>query len=174
MSSAKIGEFIYKCRKEKRMTQEELGEKLGVTGKSISRWENSVTMPDISMINDIAKELGVEPSELLNGEKMDNSELKELHSAVDRVIKYSDYEEKAILKKISRFLIIKIVCISCVMLNNFFNIIGILFDDNISRVVNNIVLTFVLVFVIIDFYDNRHAYDFKAKNLIFSNSDNKK
>ena len=78
MSSAKIGEFIYKRRKEKKMTQEELGKKLGVTGKSISRWGNSITMPDISMISDIAKELGVEPSELLNGKKMNNDELKEM------------------------------------------------------------------------------------------------
>lgn len=49
-------------------------------------------MPDISIISDIANELGVEPSELLNGKKMNNDELKELHNTVDKIIKYSNYE----------------------------------------------------------------------------------
>lgn len=174
MSSAKIGEFIYKCRKEKKMTQEELGEKLGVTGKSISRWENSVTMPDVSMIANIAHELGVEPSELLNGERMNNNELRELHDIVDKVLKYSNHEEKTILKKFSRFFIAKIICINFVLINNFFNVIGTFFGNDIHVNVNNIILIFVLVFVIIDFYDNRHDYDFEAKNLILSNKEHEK
>lgn len=50
MEQEKIGKFISELRKEKNMTQEELGELLGVTSKSISRWENGITMPDISIL----------------------------------------------------------------------------------------------------------------------------
>ncbi len=46
MNQERIGKFIATCRKEKNLTQEELAEKLGVTSKSISRWENGKTMPD--------------------------------------------------------------------------------------------------------------------------------
>ena len=43
MDQIKIGKFILKCRKEKELTQDQLAEKLGVTSKSISRWENGIT-----------------------------------------------------------------------------------------------------------------------------------
>ena len=44
MNQEKIGNFIAECRKQKKMTQYELGEKLGVTEKSISNWENGVSL----------------------------------------------------------------------------------------------------------------------------------
>lgn len=47
MDQEKIGHFIAQCRKEQKLTQEQLANKLGITGKSISRWENGKTMPDI-------------------------------------------------------------------------------------------------------------------------------
>ena len=70
MNQEKIGKFISELRKEKNMTQEELAEKLDVTNKSISRWENGKTMPDLSLITVLAKEFNVEVSELLNGRRM--------------------------------------------------------------------------------------------------------
>lgn len=50
MNQVKIGKFIAQCRNEKNITQEELGEKLGVTNKTISRWENGHYLPDIEMM----------------------------------------------------------------------------------------------------------------------------
>lgn len=47
MNQEKIGKFIAECRKKNQLTQEELAAKLGVTNKSISRWENGKTMPDV-------------------------------------------------------------------------------------------------------------------------------
>ena len=47
MNQIKIGKFIAALRKEKGMTQEQLGEKLGVTNKTVSRWENGNYMPDV-------------------------------------------------------------------------------------------------------------------------------
>ncbi len=52
MNQEKIGKFITTCRKEKNLTQEELAEKLNVSNKSVSRWENGKNMPDYSILND--------------------------------------------------------------------------------------------------------------------------
>ena len=70
MNQEKIGKFISKCRKDKKMTQSELAEKLGVTSKSISRWENGNTMPDYSLLKDLCNELDINVNELLSGEKI--------------------------------------------------------------------------------------------------------
>ena len=70
MNQEKIGKFIATLRREeKKMTQEQLAEKLGVSNRSISRWENGKTMPDLAMLPIISEELGVSISELLNGER---------------------------------------------------------------------------------------------------------
>ncbi len=70
MDQIKIGKFILNCRKEKGLTQEQLAEKLGVTSKSISRWENGNTMPDYSLLKDLCSELNISVNELLSGEKI--------------------------------------------------------------------------------------------------------
>ena len=57
MDQIKIGKFIAALRKEKCLTQEQLGEKLGVTNKTISRWENGNYMPDVEMLSLLSKEL---------------------------------------------------------------------------------------------------------------------
>ena len=70
MDQIKIGKFILNCRKEKSLTQEQLAEKLSVTSKSISRWENGNTMPDYSLLKDLCSELNISVNELLSGEKI--------------------------------------------------------------------------------------------------------
>ena len=70
MDQTKIGKFILDCRKEKGLTQEQLAEKIGVTSKSISRWENGNTMPDYSLLKDLCNELDITVNELLSGEKI--------------------------------------------------------------------------------------------------------
>ena len=68
MNQEKIGKFISKLRKEKNLTQEELAEKLSVSSKSISRWENGKCMPDLSLLIPISKEFGITVNELISGE----------------------------------------------------------------------------------------------------------
>lgn len=74
MDQFKIGKFILNCRKEKNLTQEQLAEKLGVSSKSISRWENGNTMPDYSLLKDLCNELDINVNELLSGEKIKNND----------------------------------------------------------------------------------------------------
>lgn len=68
MDQIKIGKLIAKQRKEKGLTQQELGDKVGVGYRAVSKWETGQTMPDISIINELSKTLGITTDELLNGE----------------------------------------------------------------------------------------------------------
>lgn len=70
MDQIKTGKFIATLRKEKELTQEQLGEKLGITNKTISRWENGNYMPDIEMLSLLAKEFDVSINELISGERL--------------------------------------------------------------------------------------------------------
>lgn len=70
MNQEKIGKFISELRKEKGMTQEQLVEKMGVTDKSISRWENGKTMPDYSILKELCDTLDITINELFTGEKI--------------------------------------------------------------------------------------------------------
>lgn len=78
MDVKKIGEFIAKNRKLKGLTQEQLGEKLGVTNKTISRWENGNYMPDLSLLKPLSEELGITLNELLSGEKIEKEHIEEV------------------------------------------------------------------------------------------------
>ena len=70
MDQIKIGKHIALLRRQAGLTQEELGEKLGISNKTISRWENGNYMPDIEMFGLLAKQFHVSINELLAGEKI--------------------------------------------------------------------------------------------------------
>ena len=69
MNQAITGKFIALKRKQKNLTQEQLAEKLGVSNKTISKWETGKCMPDYSIVKSLCEELGVTMAELLDGEK---------------------------------------------------------------------------------------------------------
>lgn len=77
MNQEKIGRFIAENRKAKKLTQEELAEKLGITNKSISKWENGNCLPDSSLFKPLCKILGISINELFAGEKLNDEEKKE-------------------------------------------------------------------------------------------------
>ncbi len=70
MDQIKIGKFIAALRKENGMTQEQLGEKLGVTNKTVSRWETGNYLPDVEMLSLLPQEFGVSLNELVVGERL--------------------------------------------------------------------------------------------------------
>lgn len=74
MDQIKVGNFIAAMRKEQGLTQESLGEKLGVTNKTISRWETGKYMPDIDKLQELSTCLGVSVNELLSGEKIESAD----------------------------------------------------------------------------------------------------
>ena len=94
MNQKNIGAFIAKCRKEKKMTQSELAEKLGVTDKSIGNWENGRNMPDLSLFKPLCHELDITINELLSGEKLKKEEYQEKFE--ENIINTIDYSTKKI------------------------------------------------------------------------------
>ena len=76
MNQIKMGKLIAALRKEKGLTQEKLGEKLGVTNKTVSRWENGNYMPDVEMLSLLSEEFGVSINELISGERLAAEDFK--------------------------------------------------------------------------------------------------
>lgn len=76
MNQIKTGEFIAAQRKEKNYTQAELAQRLGITDKSVSKWECGRCMPDTSVIQPLCKALDVSVSELFAGERLEDGELE--------------------------------------------------------------------------------------------------
>ena len=67
MARKNIGKFITQLRKEANLTQDELGEKIGVTGKSISKWERDINFPDITNIDALATVFNISTYEIFCG-----------------------------------------------------------------------------------------------------------
>ena len=165
MDQERIGKFISELRKEKSMTQYQLAEKLGVTDKSISRWENGKTMPDLSMLTILSRELNVEISELLNGRRMNKEELEKLRDTINNIIEYSNEEKKAKTSKLNNYFRAGLICILIVILDNQFNLLSYIFKDNIPDFIDGVLCGLGLLFEFIGFYNNNHDITLKQKKL---------
>lgn len=71
MDQIKIGKFISSKRKEKKLTQSELSERLGITDRAISKWENGICLPDAGTMPKLCEILGITINDLFSGEKVD-------------------------------------------------------------------------------------------------------
>ena len=100
MEQQKIGSFLKELRKEKNLTQEELAEKLNVSGRTVSRWETGSNMPDISLLVELAEFYDVSIPEIINGERESGTMKEEVKETVkETALSLSDYAE-AINKRI--------------------------------------------------------------------------
>lgn len=97
MNQKKIGKFIAECRKKQKMTQNELAEKLSVTEKSISNWENGRNMPDLSLFKPLYEILNITINELLSGEKINKDNYQE--KLEENIINTINYSNKKLEKK---------------------------------------------------------------------------
>ena len=77
MNQEKIGKFIYECRKEKKLSQRELAEKLKVSDRSISNWENGKNKPDLSLFKPLCEILDITVNDLMSGEKVEKEDYQE-------------------------------------------------------------------------------------------------
>ena len=97
MDQIKVGRFIAECRKEKKLTQAQLAEKLCITDKAISKWERGITMPDSSIMLGLCEILGISVNELLRGEKI-NAE--DDHKKTEELLLEMTRKEEAARKKL--------------------------------------------------------------------------
>ena len=121
MDQEKIGKFIAKCRKDKKLTQAQLAEKLGISNRSISKWENGICMPDLSLFKQLCKELDISINELLSGEKIDEKTYQQKFE--ENMISSMDLLEqkikKNILRKVFKIIIILIFIIFLLKFSNY-------------------------------------------------------
>lgn len=106
MNNVKTGQFILSCRKELGLTQNQLAEKLNLTDKAISKWENGKSAPDIATLVPLADVLGVSVVEILNGKRMASVELQA----------ESDYAIVDTMKKSKKKMIICVICTILIVL----------------------------------------------------------
>lgn len=97
MDIIKIGKFIAENRKKKNLTQAQLAEKLGVTSKTVSRWENGNYMPDISLLKPLSMELDISLNDLLSGEKVEQEQYQE--KLEENILNTIDYTSKKVIEK---------------------------------------------------------------------------
>ena len=99
MDQIKIGKFITECRKKNNLTQMQLAEKLNITDRAISKWENGKAMPDSSIMLDLCNELKISVNELLSGEviKMETYNKKLEQNLID-MVKQKEQSDKKMLR----------------------------------------------------------------------------
>ena len=78
MDQIKIGKFIAECRKKNNLTQMQLAEKLNITDRAISKWENGKSMPDSSIMLELCNELKISVHELLSGEMIEMKDYNQI------------------------------------------------------------------------------------------------
>ncbi|MBQ7105748.1 MAG: helix-turn-helix transcriptional regulator [Bacilli bacterium] len=119
MDQEKIGKFISERRKMKKITQREFAEKLGVTDKTVSRWENGHYLPDVSLFNVVCEILDIEVAELLKGERIKKVVKKDIDETIDKIVDISNGEIKKKNKKvimISGCIMFLFLIISCIII----------------------------------------------------------
>lgn len=94
MSQQDIGRFIAEKRKRKNLTQEQLAERLGVSNKTVSKWENGKCMPDYSVIELLCHELDITIPELLKGKESTNTEMPNDENYEKLLYKFQQTEDK--------------------------------------------------------------------------------
>ncbi|MGN0367616.1 MAG: helix-turn-helix domain-containing protein [Wujia sp.] len=95
MDLIKIGKFIAKLRKENGFTQEQFGEKVGVTNKTVSRWETGTYLPPTDVLLIMSELFGVSINELLSGKRLSENEYKQAaEENLKQTIKASSFSLK--------------------------------------------------------------------------------
>ena len=89
-----IGEVIRRYRKRKNMTQEEMADRLGVSGPAVNKWEKGNSFPDITLLAPIARLLDITPDVLLSfREEMTRDEINGLVAQADRMLLEGSFKE---------------------------------------------------------------------------------
>ena len=128
MDLKKIGSYISGKRKALGLTQRELAEKLGMSDKSVSKWERGLSFPDISMLEPISELLGVSIMELLAGERQSGEETMSREEAKDLINASVELSEEEIRhkKERSRLIIIILIVLAMLLVSITLNVISLL------------------------------------------------
>ena len=121
MDQIKIGKFIAECRKKNNLTQMQLAEKLNITDRAISKWENGKAMPDTSIMIELCSELNINVNDLLCGEIIGKDAYnKQLEQNIIDMIKQKEASDKRLLTmEIVMGVLISIVFFALIFIASF-------------------------------------------------------
>ena len=158
MNQRKIGVFLRELRQRKGMTQQELAERLGVSNRSVSRWETGVTMPDFDLLIELARFYDVGVDTILDGGETasgvadhvchEMSEYQAKEEVVDKdtetlLKKIAEYENAGLYTTSKRMMAMFIVAVGCMGVFVVIDIAG-LWDTDPYEAIANIALGFIL------------------------------
>lgn len=118
MDQIKIGKFISSKRKEKNITQSELAEKLNITDRAISKWENGVCLPDASTMPDLCKILDITINDLFSGKVVDMKENEnQLEENLLEMVRLKEQRDKELLvMEIFIGVMISMIMVACILI----------------------------------------------------------
>lgn len=158
MDQTLTGKFIALKRREKNLTQEQLAEKLGISNKTISKWENGKCMPDYSIVKPLCLELGVTVAELMDGKvreagDMDNTHIFDEQQMIDLLERVQRLE---VQRQSLYGIMLMVMGVAMMALSHFFG--GTNFQDFISGLMLGLAIGEILVGV----YVTMRAYGKKS------------
>ena len=109
MDQIKIGQFIKAIRKEKKLTQREVAERLNISEKTVSKWETGGGLPEVSLMLPLCEVLGISVNELLSGERLD--EKRYVEKAEQNIVALME-EKKESKKKLALAVVIALVTLA--------------------------------------------------------------
>lgn len=159
MDQQKVGQFLKKLRNEKAITQEQLAEMLGVSNRSISRWENGATMPDFDLLIQLAKFYDIAIGEILDGERKKEDMDKQTEETLLKIADYNNTEKEFFSKRIFYAFVAGIIGMVIYMV---IDILG-LSDVQPYKVIVDLVLGFDLGILLTGaLYSSRYSSKIKA------------
>jgi len=109
MDIVKIGKFLQMLRKENGLTQEQLAERMGVSRRTVSRWETGSNMPDMDILMELSDLYTVDLREILNGERKSEHMNEELKETVLQVADYNNEEKARLLQRMHWLFIVGLI-----------------------------------------------------------------
>jgi len=108
MDQERIGKFISECRKEQKLTQQELAEKLGITYKAVSKWECGKGLPDVSLYEPLCEILNISLNEFFAGKHLNKVEV--LESSEKNILNIA-IEEKRTRNKLKKVIMLSLIIV---------------------------------------------------------------
>ena len=159
----RIGAFIQQLRKENTLTQEQLAEKLGVSNRSVSRWENGTTLPDIALMKCICEEFDISISELINGERQDSSPnevtteekaMLKTKEMANIILELSKHESKQKTKAVTFYFSLGFLFLGVILLQTMLLTFGIIETPFLNKMQTAAFFFIILLAELVGFYFN--------------------
>lgn len=121
MNQIKTGKFIAQLRKEKKYTQAELADILGISNKTVSKWERGAGLPEVSLMLPLCDALGINVNELLTGERLTDSDYqKKAEENIMELVKEKEESKKKIILSVVVCVITLIAGVALIMTSSLF------------------------------------------------------